>query len=120
MTREELKLADRLVRSSAWRWMPGMLDAANRRVTALIPIPLGFDKYWLECVGLDAQGEDTLLHLGVEDMELPDLSDAATVGCLIHLVCEISSAELHGIVEGLERQGLRRCLSDISANDDYS
>ena len=69
---------------------------------------------------MDAQGEDAILHLGVEDMELPDLSDAATVGCLIHLVCEISSSELHGIVEGLERQGLRLCLGDISANDDYS
>ena len=120
MTKEQLDLAERLVHSPAWRWLPGMLDVADKRVTALIPAHIGHERYWLECAGLDINGEDAILHLGVEDMGLPDLSDPATVGCLIHLVCEVSTEEVGRLVEGVERQGSKPSLTDLIYTKDYS
>lgn len=52
-------LARRVVRSKHWRWMPGMLTDVGERVT-----------------------DTETSYLGT----LPDLTDPATVGCLLALV----------------------------------
>ena len=63
MTEEQIKLARRLVTSPGWRWMPGMkVDGGFRVVESLVPFTFPVD--------------------------LPDLADAATIGCLLALVRE--------------------------------
>ena len=70
-------LARRAVACRGWRWSPGMLDSFGRRVLCVWPDDLGIK--WSHtpenCVVRDADA-------------LPDLSDAATLGCLLALVRE--------------------------------
>jgi len=72
MTADMLDLARRAVACKGWRWMPGML-AVERAVPgmALSSRPARVDDYWHE--------------VGVW---LPDLTDPATLGCLLALVRE--------------------------------
>ena len=69
MTADMLDLARRAVACPKWRWMPGML-AVEQAVPgmALSPRPVRVDDYWHE--------------VGVW---LPDLTDPATLGCLLAL-----------------------------------
>jgi hypothetical protein len=57
--REEIELARRAVASPHWRWMPGMLTDVGERVT-----------------------DPAVCYLGT----LPDLTDPATLGCVLALV----------------------------------
>ena len=72
MTADMLDLAKRAVACKGWRWMPGML-AVEQAVPgmALSTRPVRVDEYWHE--------------VGVW---LPDLTDPATLGCLLALVRE--------------------------------
>jgi len=69
MTEEQIALARRAVACKGWRWMPGML-AVEQAVPgmALSTRPVRVDEYWHE--------------VGVW---LPDLTDPATLGCLLAL-----------------------------------
>ena len=63
MTDEQIALARRAVACRGWRWMPGMkLTAGLRLSESLVPFTFPVD--------------------------LPDFTDAATVGCLLALVRE--------------------------------
>jgi len=67
---EMISLANRAVACKGWRWMPGMLAVARRRTP-------------LEAVEARYRTGGTV-YLG----SVPDLTDPATVGCLLALVRE--------------------------------
>ena len=77
MTDEQKVLSRRAVVCRGWTWGPGMLDLFGRRVRNVWPDDLGI--HWSHipenCVVRDADA-------------LPDLSDPATLGCLLALVRE--------------------------------
>jgi hypothetical protein len=77
MTEDMLDLARRAVACPKWRWMPGMLDLFGRRVLCVWPDDLGIKWSHLpeNCVVRDADA-------------LPDITDPATLGCLLALVRE--------------------------------
>jgi hypothetical protein len=79
MTEEQIALARRAVACRAWRWMPGMADCWGGRVR--------------EGDGLDRA------------TAFPDLTDPATLGCLLALVREaLHSPRAHVLyVAGLHR-----------------
>ena len=62
MTADMLDLARRAVACKGWRWMPGMADCYGRRLR---------EGDWLDPAA-----------------EFPDLTDPATLGCLLALVRE--------------------------------
>lgn len=81
MTDEQIALARRAVACKGWRWMPGMLTTDGFRICRV-----------------DADGykfgyltEYSYAHT-VEGDVLPDLEDAATLGCLLALVREAHGA----------------------------
>lgn len=86
---DEMKaLAERAVACKHWRWLPGMLDDQGQRVlevsktlviTDHIEYPEGY------CIRCGAEHEAIEL---AEYARLPDLTDPATLGCLLHLVRE--------------------------------
>lgn len=94
MTREQIALASRAVAGKGWRWMPGMLTTDGFRICRV-----------------DADGykfgyltEYSYAHT-VEGDVLPDLTDAASLGCLLALVREaLHSPRAHVLyVAGLHR-----------------
>jgi hypothetical protein len=100
MTPEMLDLARRAVACKGWRWMPGML-AVEQAVPgmALSARPVRVDDYWHE--------------VGVW---LPDLTDPATVGCLLALVREAWGQEDMGAVR-IFRDGLRKWCVEHDEDD---
>ena len=64
MTEEQIDLSRRAVACKGWRWMPGALDLFGRRVR----------------------------HPVRDSDALPDLTDPATLGCLVRLVRELYHA----------------------------
>lgn len=77
MTDEMIALARRAVACKGWRWMPGMADQFGRRVMQVYPDGLGF--LW----------SHLLENNVVRDADaLPNLTDPATLGCLLALVRE--------------------------------
>ena len=77
MTDEQKAISRRAIACRGWTWGPGMLDLFGRRVRNVWPDDLGI--HWSHipenCVVRDADA-------------LPDLTDAATLGCLLALVRE--------------------------------
>lgn len=69
-----LDLARRAVACKGWRWMPGVLTTTGYRI------------YYAEdtICGVDLRGEIA----GSADSLIPDLTDPATLGCLLALVRE--------------------------------
>jgi len=77
MTKEQIALSRRAVASGRWQWAPGALDQFGRRVINVWPDDLGIK--WSHIP------ENRV----VRDADaLPDLTDAATLGCLLALVRE--------------------------------
>lgn len=81
---EAMDLARRAVACKAWRWMPGMRTSRSRMVSLHKEHP--YDE-WLM---LDEKGDN---GAGVWSTRLnrmvPDLTDPATLGCLLALVREV-------------------------------
>ncbi len=69
-----LDLARRAVACRGWRWLPGMLTNHGARY-------LGFD-LWVD------RGERGIVYADPNEGEVPDLTDPATLGCLLALVRE--------------------------------
>ena len=100
MTEEQIALAKRAVACKGWRWMPGMnalgrldQDGATLRIHSVRRTSVGFelnggafdwrertDGRWLCLRGGDVIGSPCEV--------LPDLTDPATLGCLLALVRE--------------------------------
>lgn len=78
MTNEMIELARRAVACPKWRWMPGMLASQGEG---------------LRVVSVNAEHRYLHVHPGsfllpAEGYTLPDLTDPATLGCLLALVRE--------------------------------
>lgn len=72
MTEEQIALAKRAVACKGWRWMPGMLVVGSQR----------HGEWPFRVCHLSS------LTLRDDPGALPDLTDAATLGCLLALVRE--------------------------------
>ena len=82
MTPEQIELSKRAVACRGWRWMPGMRTLDAMRV-------IHDPDRWPDrpCAIREGTWIDTAPPRPLGD-DLPDLSDAATVGCLLALVRE--------------------------------
>lgn len=86
---DTLPLARRAVASPPWRWVPGMLDTDGRRV---LRVAGGVPCRWAFVYAASEQlfGEE----FDADDCReiwaslLPDLSDPATLGCVMALIRE--------------------------------
>jgi hypothetical protein len=100
MTEEQIALAKRAVACKGWRWMPGMLgfdpDGINDPVRVAFPPGKAYRMPTLSAWGRPSY----IVHC-----ELPDLTDPATLGCLLALVREAwNDAKVHVLyVDGLYR-----------------
>ena len=74
MTADMLDLACRAVASPRWEWRAGMLTSHGARC-------LGRD-LWVD------RGQRVAVFADPNEGEVPDLTDAATIGCLLALVRE--------------------------------
>ena len=92
MTEAQTALARRAVACEGWRWMPGMRTLGNMRVI--------HDPYrWPDrpCAIREGTWVDTAVPRPLGD-DLPDLTDPATVGCLLALVREAWSEPRTAVV----------------------
>ena len=83
MAPEQKDLVRRFVACEHWRWMPGMLDAE----TGLRVVKAGTDKD--PRVGLGNLDNFILYYPDMLKGHYPDLTDPATLGCLLALVREV-------------------------------
>ena len=81
MTEEQIKLARRAVACKGWRWMPGMRAVGRRNLPAA----------WFRLE------ESTPSLTGEWSGALPDLTDPATLGCVLALVREAWEEPLLGV-----------------------
>jgi hypothetical protein len=80
MTEAQVGLAKRAVACKGWRWMPGMLaalDGIDGGYRARLCLVEG-NKFWSDATSLPYDSTSYV----------PDLTDPATVGCLLALVRE--------------------------------
>ena len=81
MTEEQIALSKRAVACKKWRWLPGMLTTCDLRVVD------GGDEYVIgHRSGPTKDGGGW--YDGEAEGLLPDLTDPATLGCLLALVRE--------------------------------
>ena len=80
MTEDLIKLGQRAVACRGWKWMPGMRTLDAMRV-------IHDPDRWPDrpCAIREGTWIDTALPRPLAD-DLPDLADAATIGCLLALV----------------------------------
>jgi hypothetical protein len=76
MSEEQIALAKRAVECKAWKWMPGVL------------VHVGFRVVWVDETTFRSFDERGNEMYGSTDCLLPDLTDPATLGCLLALVRE--------------------------------
>lgn len=79
MTEEQIALARRAVACKGWRWMLGMLASDGGRVRTISTSRIEWDYF-------DAFGSGHASTRVESVSVLPDLTDAATLGCLLALV----------------------------------
>jgi hypothetical protein len=102
MSDEQTALARRAVACPKWRLMPGMLTDEGRRVMQVWPDNLGIK--W----------SHLLDNRVVRDADaLPDLSDPATLGCLLALVRKAWGRDDLGASRYRERWCVERWCGDI-------
>ena len=84
MTDEQIVLARRAVACKNWRWMPGMATNSKFcRVVAACPVES------VPCCAEEGATEDDCYAVWLDGVPLfPDLTDSATLGCLLALVRE--------------------------------
>jgi hypothetical protein len=76
---DAIELAKRAVKCKAWRWMRGMSVVSDTDHDAIV----WHDKDILYLDPDDVPGDDC-----IDSGDLPDLTDPATLGCLLHLIKE--------------------------------
>lgn len=76
-------LARRAVACRGWRWIPGMLTLSDERM-----LDDGWPEYDVREYGSSGVAECVKWNLKPKKGALPDLTDAATLGCLLALVRE--------------------------------
>ena len=76
-------LARRAVACRGWRWIPGMLTLSDERM-----LDDGWPEYDVLEYGSSGVAECVKWNLKPPPGALPDLTDAATLGCLLALVRE--------------------------------
>ena len=81
MTPEQIELGKRAVACKGWQWMPGMRTINGRRLAVVFGLSRTAS---VLCDLRDDANSDTEELQG----ELPDLTDPATLGCLLALVRE--------------------------------
>jgi len=89
MTDAVIELAKRAVACKGWRWMPGMRTVYMEGGCDYEPGQAFRRTDWLECVEPYKEQRDFHngnIWYGARDDGLPDLSDPATLGCLLALV----------------------------------
>lgn len=82
------ELSRRVIRCTNWRWMPGMKDMEGWRLYREVVGFTAQDKDGKTVTGWDAIGGEWEYHQVAHFPKLPDLSDPATLGCLLTLVRE--------------------------------
>lgn len=101
MTEEQIALARRAVACRGWRWMPGMATNSKfRRVVDACPVER------VPCCAEEGATYDDCHAVWLEhDDLLPDLTDPATLGCLLALVRQaLDTPRAHVLyVAGLHR-----------------
>ena len=94
MSAPDWTLARRAVACKRWRWMPGMRTAEGWRVIR--------NRTESSCMAYDENPENwQVAENYFQDNKLPDLTDPATLGCLLALVREAwGKPDLHARPEG--------------------
>ena len=103
MTKEQIALAKRAVACKGWRWLGGMRTANEERVIGVMR-----DDVLHLCAPLDAALESVYVTRVFFDSSgscLPDLTDPATLGCLLALVREAWGNPLVGVRGWLDDEG---------------
>ncbi len=90
------ELAKRAVACKGWRWMPGMLTTHDARILAYLGTDGGSDVY--------AFASGSVIIGTVDYGELPDLTDPATLGCLLALVREAWDAPALQVSPRIDRE----------------
>ena len=88
MTDEQAALSRRAVACRGWRWMPGMQTDSKFARVVTVDIDSG-----VACAAEEGASEDDCYAVWLDGVPvLPDLTDAATLGCLLALVREAWAA----------------------------
>lgn len=116
------ELARRAVACRHWRWAPGMLSRCStdtRRAVYRWLVGLDTRHYGLVCIVEDKHGRPcrnvATLQPGPDD--LPDLTDQATLGCLLGLV---RLARLDQRLHVRARANEWRCYSGVTPVGEWS
>ena len=100
MTEEQIALARRAVACKGWRWMAGMATNSKfRRVVDACPVER------VPCCAEEGATYDDCHAVWLEHADLlPDLTDPATLGCLLALVREAHGAPFLQVSVSISRE----------------